>query len=76
MLLLLQATLSHGRSGRDTAHQDGRGVTTGTVILIALFAGLAIAAGTIIVARTKNPNYTGESAGESDSTHWNPLDRV
>ena len=76
MLLLLQAILSRGRSGRDTAHQDGRGMTTGTVILIAVFAGLAIAAGTIIVAKAKNPNYTGESAGESDSMHWNPMDRV
>jgi hypothetical protein len=35
----------------DEARADERGMTTETVILIAIFAGLAIAAGAIIVAK-------------------------
>ncbi len=51
MLLLLQAMLSWGRSRWDAAHGDEHGMTTETVILIAIFAGLAIAAGAIIAAK-------------------------
>ena len=51
MLQLLQPLLWWARSVWDTDHQDERGMTTETVILIAIFAGLAIAAGAIIVAK-------------------------
>jgi hypothetical protein len=39
------------RARWETARADERGMTTETVILIAIFAGLAIAAGAIIVAK-------------------------
>lgn len=42
------------RARWDAARQDERGMTTETVILIAIFAGLAIAAGAIIVAKVIN----------------------
>lgn len=48
MLLL---TLAWMRARWATARADERGMTTETVILIAIFAGLAIAAGAIIVAK-------------------------
>jgi hypothetical protein len=51
MLLLLQAMLSWGRWRWDAARGDEHGMTTETVILIAIFAGLAIAAGAIIAAK-------------------------
>ena len=39
------------RARWETDRADQRGMTTETVILIAIFAGLAIAAGAIIVAK-------------------------
>lgn len=39
------------RARWDAARADERGMTTETVILVAIFAGLAIAAGAIIVAK-------------------------
>jgi len=39
------------RARFDEARRDERGMTTETVILIAIFAGLAIAAGAIIVSK-------------------------
>jgi hypothetical protein len=51
MLELLQPLLWWVRSRLDASHRDERGMTTETVILIAIFAGLAIAAGAIIVAK-------------------------
>ena len=39
------------RSRWDSTRADEHGMTTETVILIAIFAGLAIAAGAIIVAK-------------------------
>jgi hypothetical protein len=51
MLQLLQPVLWWVRSRWDATGQDERGMTTETVILIAIFAGLAIAAGAIIVAK-------------------------
>jgi len=51
MLQLLQPLLWWARSSWEAKHHDERGMTTETVILIAIFAGLAIAAGAIIVAK-------------------------
>jgi hypothetical protein len=51
MLQTLTPILLWVRSRWDATHQDERGMTTETVILIAIFAGLAIAAGAIIVAK-------------------------
>ena len=51
MLQLLQPMLWWVRSRLDARPQDEKGMTTETVILIAIFAGLAIAAGAIIVAK-------------------------
>jgi hypothetical protein len=39
------------RARWESSRADERGMTTETVILIAIFAGLAIAAGAIIVAK-------------------------
>ena len=50
MTLLLPAFIWL-RARWETAHGDESGMTTETVILIAIFAGLAIAAGAIIVAK-------------------------
>ncbi len=47
----LQVLLCWARARWDAATSDQRGMTTETVILIAIFAGLAIAAGAIIVAK-------------------------
>jgi hypothetical protein len=47
---LMQVLLCWARSRWDTARAE-EGMTTETVILIAIFAGLAIAAGAIIVAK-------------------------
>ncbi|MDQ6615251.1 MAG: hypothetical protein M3083_11005 [Actinomycetota bacterium] len=44
-------TLIWLRARWEAARQDEAGMTTETVILIAIFAGLAIAAGAIIVAK-------------------------
>jgi hypothetical protein len=51
MLQLLQPILCWVRARWDASHRDERGMTTETVILIAIFAGLAIAAGAIIAAK-------------------------
>jgi hypothetical protein len=51
MLQLLQPMLWWVRSRWDAIDRDQRGMTTETVILIAIFAGLAIAAGAIIAAK-------------------------
>jgi hypothetical protein len=51
MLQLLQPLLWWARSSWESKHRDEQGMTTETVILIAIFAGLAIAAGAIIVAK-------------------------
>jgi hypothetical protein len=48
---LLQVLLEWARVRWETARADQAGMTTETVILIAIFAGLAIAAGAIIVAK-------------------------
>ena len=48
---LLLPVLWWARARWDTVRHDQRGMTTETVILIAIFAGLAIAAGAIIVAK-------------------------
>ncbi|HSS08351.1 MAG TPA: hypothetical protein VLL25_00600 [Acidimicrobiales bacterium] len=49
--MLLLPTLTWLRARWETTRADERGMTTETVILIAIFAGLAIAAGAIIVAK-------------------------
>jgi hypothetical protein len=49
--MMLLSTLIWLRARWATARSDERGMTTETVILIAIFAGLAIAAGAIIVAK-------------------------
>jgi hypothetical protein len=51
MLQLLQPILCWVQARWDASHRDERGMTTETVILIAIFAGLAIAAGAIIAAK-------------------------
>jgi hypothetical protein len=51
MLGMLLPVLWWVRGRWETARRDERGMTTETVILIAIFAGLAIAAGAIIVAK-------------------------
>jgi len=51
MLQLLQPMLLWVGSRWDATRQDEHGMTTETVILIAIFAGLAIAAGAIIAAK-------------------------
>ncbi len=51
MLQLLQPMLCWVRSRWEANREDERGMTTETVILIAIFAGLAIAAGAIIAAK-------------------------
>jgi hypothetical protein len=51
MLQLLQPLFWRLRSSWDASRRDEQGMTTETVILIAIFAGLAIAAGAIIVAK-------------------------
>jgi hypothetical protein len=51
MLELLLPIWLWARSRWDAASRDELGMTTETVILIAIFAGLAIAAGAIIVAK-------------------------
>jgi hypothetical protein len=48
---LVQVLLLWARSRWEAARCDQNGMTTETVILIAIFAGLAIAAGAIIVAK-------------------------
>jgi hypothetical protein len=48
---LVQVLLDWARLRWDAARADQKGMTTETVILIAIFAGLAIAAGAIIVAK-------------------------
>ncbi len=48
---LLLPMLLWFRARWDEARRDELGMTTETVILIAIFAGLAIAAGAIIVAK-------------------------
>jgi hypothetical protein len=48
---LVQVLLEWARARWDAARADHAGMTTETVILIAIFAGLAIAAGAIIVAK-------------------------
>jgi hypothetical protein len=48
---LIQVLLGWARWRWDAARADQEGMTTETVILIAIFAGLAIAAGAIIVAK-------------------------
>ena len=50
-MMLLLPTIIWLRARWDTAKRDESGMTTETVILIAIFAGLAIAAGAIIVAK-------------------------
>ena len=42
------------RARFELSRSDERGMTTETVILIAIFAGLAIAAGAVIVAKVMN----------------------
>jgi hypothetical protein len=49
--MFLLPTLLWLRARWDSARADERGMTTETVILIAIFAGLAIAAGAIIVTK-------------------------
>jgi hypothetical protein len=51
MLQLLQPVLWWVRFRWDGRREDEHGMTTETVILIAIFAGLAIAAGAIIAAK-------------------------
>jgi hypothetical protein len=51
MLELLLPLLWWARSSWESKHTDEHGMTTETVILIAIFAGLAIAAGAIIAAK-------------------------
>jgi hypothetical protein len=51
MLQLLQLVFWRARSSWEATRHDEQGMTTETVILIAIFAGLAIAAGAIIVAK-------------------------
>jgi hypothetical protein len=51
MLQFLVPLLWWARSRWEVARRDESGMTTETVILIAIFAGLAIAAGAIIVAK-------------------------
>ena len=51
MLQLLQPLFWWARSSWEARRPDEQGMTTETVILIAIFAGLAIAAGAIIVAK-------------------------
>lgn len=51
MLQFLQPLLWWVRSRWVASRQDECGMTTETVILIAIFAGLAIAAGAIIAAK-------------------------
>jgi hypothetical protein len=51
MLPFLVPLLWWARSHWEVARRDESGMTTETVILIAIFAGLAIAAGAIIVAK-------------------------
>jgi hypothetical protein len=51
MMELLLPMLWWARSRWEVARRDQHGMTTETVILIAIFAGLAIAAGAIIVAK-------------------------
>jgi hypothetical protein len=48
---LLLPMLWWARARWEAARRDQTGMTTETVILIAIFAGLAIAAGAIIVAK-------------------------
>jgi hypothetical protein len=48
---LVLVLLDWARFRWDAARADQKGMTTETVILIAIFAGLAIAAGAIIVAK-------------------------
>jgi hypothetical protein len=50
-MMLLLPMLIWLRARWDGARKDQSGMTTETVILIAIFAGLAIAAGAIIVAK-------------------------
>lgn len=49
--MLLLPMLSWLRTRWTIARSDQKGMTTETVILIAIFAGLAIAAGAIIVGK-------------------------
>ena len=49
--MLVLAMIAWLRARWETDRADQRGMTTETVILIAIFAGLAIAAGAIIVAK-------------------------
>jgi hypothetical protein len=53
------------RARWETDRADQRGMTTETVILIAIFAGLAIAAGAIIVAKATIFIYQQPSAPRS-----------
>ncbi len=53
-MMILLSTLLGLRARWDMARSDEHGMTTETVILIAIFAGLAIAAGAIIVAKVIN----------------------
>ncbi len=50
-MTFLLPTLIWLRARWEVARKDENGMTTETVILIAIFAGLAIAAGAIIVAK-------------------------
>jgi hypothetical protein len=50
-MLFLLPTFIWLRARWDESRKDERGMTTETVILIAIFAGLAIAAGAVIVAK-------------------------
>jgi hypothetical protein len=50
-MVFLVPTFLWLRARFETARRDEHGMTTETVILIAIFAGLAIAAGAIIVAK-------------------------
>lgn len=50
-MMFLVPTFLWLRARFEVARHDERGMTTETVILIAIFAGLAIAAGAIIVAK-------------------------
>jgi hypothetical protein len=52
--MLFLTTLIWLRARWESARKDEVGMTTETVILIAIFAGLAIAAGAIIVAKVIN----------------------
>ncbi len=49
--MMLLPTFIWLRARWSAARRDEKGMTTETVILIAIFAGLAIAAGAIIVAK-------------------------